>query len=613
MTPGRGLGVAAGALLAGTALCFDPVLPRFGAAKAGLATLLLVAFLLRFGVGPALARGEGIAIPFRGPLLALLAAMALSLLAATDLFAGARTLLALGGAGLFAGVLRKEGSASRAFLAVAVASGLAVAAYGLLQRAGVDLSAVLRVYESRRYPVSTFGNTNAAAEYVVPCVAVALGGLLHGGLPRALAGATLVVGPLYAGAAGTRAAAVSLAAAALFLGLRDRFLRALGVGAAALLAWGIGFSFRPVGASEAAPAAPSSEGGAVPDSFEVRARIDVSTLRMFAEHAAVGVGAGNFAAAFPPYRDPEEARISSRGFAVESSPETAHCDPLQIAAETGVPGLLALLGLLLAASRACSRTPAIPAAAGAVAIAANSLFRSPLLANPPTLLLFFGLLALVEPDRGKAPSPRASRLGALLLLPVLGLAAFDGARGISSELRLARYFASEERDRAPLEQAVRRNPFDPFLLATLGRDCREHAPVDLARARACLDRALRLRPNEPAWLLNRGIVLAELGLLRDAERDFSRVRVLSPLDPRGPANLAELAARGGRDEEAIRHLREEAALRPGSNPLLRAASGLARKGERSRAERFLRAHLEDFPQDRGRLEVDPLLGPLLPR
>src|SRR5262249_30771196 len=159
-------------------------------------------------------------------------------------------------------------------------------------------------------------------------------------------------------------------------------------------------------------------------------------------HAAVGVGAGNFAAAFPPYRDPEEARISSRDFALESSPETAHCDPLEIAAETGVPGLLALIGLLLVTARACAKASgfAAIAAAGVVAIATTSLSRSPLLPNPAAFLALFGLLGLVEPGRRSGSSPRANRAAALLLLPALALSAIAGARSVSAEFDLARYF-----------------------------------------------------------------------------------------------------------------------------------------------------------------------------
>ncbi len=606
-------GAAAGAVVAGSALYFRPSLPRFEEATAGLAALLLVAFLALFAVLPALARGESFAVPFRGPFLALLAAMGLSLFAARDLHAGIRTILALGGGALFAGALSRETDGGRAFLTVAVASGLAVAAYGLLQRAGLDHPAVLRVYESGRYPVSTFGNTNAATEFVAPCAALSLASLCRGGLPRGLAAATLGLGSLYCGAAGTRAAAIALLAAAAFLALRELSGRTLALGAATLAGWAAGYLLlRPpapaMGGSDPAVAA----GGGAPESFEVRARLYSSTLKLFAEHPALGVGAGNFAVAFPPYRDPEEARLSSHGFAQESSPESAHCDPLHLAAETGLPGLLSLLGLLLSVGRACFRSPG-PAAAGIVAIVANSFFRSPTLGNPPTLLLLFGLLGLVGTGRSHSPSPRASRIGAVLLLPVLVLAAAGGARRLSAESLLARYFASEQRDRGALEEAVRRDPADPFLHATLGRDWLEHQPFGFEEARSHLDRALALRPHEPAWILNRGIALVGLGLDEEAKGAFERARFLSPLDPRGPLYLGKLEYRKGDDQAAIRLLREARGLRPERDFLLEASRELSGRGERARAGRYLRAHLEDSPQDRPRLEADPLLGPLLPR
>jgi O-antigen ligase len=606
-------GAAAGVAVAGTALFFLPSLPRFEEAKAGLAALLLVAFLALFAVLPALVRGESLAIPFRGPILALLAAMGLSLFVARDLHAGIRTILALGGGALFAGVLAREREGEGAFLTVAIASGLAVALYGLLQRAGIDHPAVLRVYESRRYPVSTFGNTNAATEFVAPCVALSLAALLRGGLSRNLAAATLAVGSLYCGAAGTRAAAIALLAAAAFLTLRERSARSLAVGAATLAGWAVGFLLlRPAAPAEARNDPRAGGGGSAPESFEVRARIYASTLRMFTDHPALGIGAGNFPVAFPPYRDPEEARLSSHGFAVESSLESAHNDPLEIAAETGVPGLLALLGLLLSVGRACFRSSG-PAAAGIVAIAANSLLRSPILANPPTLLLLFALLGLVGPARAPSVSPRAGRIGAVLLLPVLWFAAAEGQRGLSAERHLARYFVSEQRDRSALEEAARIDPTDPFLQATLGRDWLEHPPFEFGRARAHLERALAVRPDEPAWRLNLGIALVGLGLDGEAAGEFERVRSLSPLDPRGSLYLGKLAYRKGGDEAAIRWFREARGLRPEAEFLLEAARELAERGDRARAGRYLRARLEDFPQDRSRLEADPLLGPLLPR
>ncbi|MGH7151960.1 MAG: O-antigen ligase family protein, partial [Planctomycetota bacterium] len=348
--------------------------------------------------------------------------------------------------------------------------------------------------------------------------------------------------------AGTRAAAVAILAAAAFLALRERSARSLAGGTGALAGWALGFLLlRPGALPEGKGDPPIGGGGGAPESFEVRARLYASTLRMFADHAVGGVGAGNFAGAFPPYRDPEEARISSRGFAQESSPGSAHSDPLEIAAETGVPGLLALLALLLSAGRACLRSPG-EAAAGIVAIVANSLLRSPVLANPPTLLLLFGLLGLLEPGRGHPSSPRASRIGAALLVPVLGFAAVGGARSLSAEFLLARYFASEQRDRNALEEAARRDPGDPFLVATLGRDWLEHPPFGFEQARDHLDRALSIRPHEPAWHLNRGIALVGLGLDGEAQGEFERVRQLSPLDPRGPLYLGKLEYRKGDDE-----------------------------------------------------------------
>lgn len=65
---------------------------------------------------------------------------------------------------------------------------------------------------------------------------------------------------------------------------------------------------------------------------------------MFLEHPLIGVGKGNYKLMYPRYA----ARIDP---AMVDRPQAAHSLPLHVAAETGVVGLIALVGLLIVALR----------------------------------------------------------------------------------------------------------------------------------------------------------------------------------------------------------------------------------------------------------------------
>ena len=536
------MSAAAGLLVAIAGLFFCPILPDFVAAKAHVAGLLLAALLavetirtVRSGLPPR--------VPFAAPLFALALAFGASLLSAPNRHEGTQSLLALGGGMLLAGAIRPTGRGTRAFFSAVLATALLVSAYGILQRFGIDLPGVRRVYDSARYPVSTFGNTNYATEFVVPCVAAAAA--LAGLAPRRIGVGLLLLGPLYAGIAGTRAGMIALAVALAFLLAKERRLRLLHLAPLALLAAGY-LGLRPSAAAPPPAAAAPAPSAAVPASFEVRWRIARSTLAMLADRPVFGVGAGNFAIAFPIYRDPEEIRISTENFTApfESEVETAHDDPLQLLAETGLAGGAALLFLAVALARAILRAKgpaALAASTALVAVAANSLFRSPLLDNPPTLLLSFGLLPFLAP-RSATPerSSPAVRLGGVLSIPLLAIAAYASARGLAADFALADAYRSGFTDRAALERAHRLAPRDGRISSWLARDLDGRDPRDPARALHLFDLALRLRPNDPAALENRGILHAKEGRLEAARADLERARDLNPLHPRIRANLEEL-------------------------------------------------------------------------
>jgi Flp pilus assembly protein TadD len=140
------------------------------------------------------------------------------------------------------------------------------------------------------------------------------------------------------------------------------------------------------------------------------------------------------------------------------------------------------------------------------------------------------------------------RAGGALSLPLLVLAAVEGANGLRAEFALADYFRSGLADRAALERAKRLAPRDGKIAAMLGRDLDGREPRDPARALEMFDLALRLRPNDPAALENRGILHAKEGRFEAARADLERARALNPHHPRILRNLEELERleRGGR-------------------------------------------------------------------
>ncbi len=71
------------------------------------------------------------------------------------------------------------------------------------------------------------------------------------------------------------------------------------------------------------------------------------TLKMVRDHPILGIGPDTFAMAFPPYRPPAYDKV----FGIKAFPDRPHNDLLQVAAETGIPGLLFYLWIYAAAIR----------------------------------------------------------------------------------------------------------------------------------------------------------------------------------------------------------------------------------------------------------------------
>ena len=267
--------------------------------------------------------------------------------------------------------------------------------------------------------------------------------------------------------------------------------------------------------------------------FEVRRRIWARVPRMVLDYGLLGTGPGQFAAAFPPYRDPIEARLSDEPLSgQESEVEHAHNDWLQGVSDTGpVGGALWIAFLAVAGARALRRlgaeTQRAALAAAGLAVLANALVRSPLLWNPAAAPLAFAALGTVL---ARAPDPRRRALPARALAFVA----------------LAALVLQVPRARALIEHG-----------AALSAPARRDDPTQLARAlAACPDsvhaRTLAARIEEANEA--RGPAIEE----------WRRVLALRPHRYEALVQLGKLHARAGRDGEAIRLWTRARALRPDS-------------------------------------------------
>ena len=281
---------------------------------------------------------------------------------------------------------------------------------------------------------------------------------------------------------------------------------------------------------------------------EVRRRVWGTLPRLALDHPLLGVGPGQFAAAYPPYRDPAERQLSDRflGERAQSEVEHAHNDWLQGPLEVGlVGGALWLLLLALTALRAAAglRGDALNAALGAAALAVlvNALLRAPLLYNPGAAPLAFALFGAVLAREG---SRRLGRWTVFLLLIGTGLH-LGQARAIA---RHGRLLGSWPECLESYPAALEARPDSVAALSLAARAAEAVGP------RAAIDgweAVLELRPHRREALIQAGNALARAGELERAERRWRYALALDPADPLILGNLMRAAAFAGDVEAAL--------------------------------------------------------------
>lgn len=448
-------------------------------------------------------------------------------------------------------------------LAWLVLVGGVVAALGVLQTMDVD---PVRGIASGQ-AVSTLGNPNFA------------GGLACALLPLALA---LALAP------GDRPIRIAMLACAGFLLAEGVLSKSRGAwlgGAAGLSVFGGFFLFgrlpgevRPIRRFAAASAAGfllvtlgvgamTDVGRRFRESFstgasrKVRESVWAGSLRMVRDKPWSGHGTGGYGAAYVEYREEAEARLSGNASAVEDP----HCEPLRLAAENGVPGLVAGALLLLAvaatARHALARGTGLRPYLLAVGIVSSlaALFVdglvNPLGAVPALALVGWVLVAtlgsLRTVPKGETRVYRPTRSGLLLCaLPgLLGLAAL--AAFATGRLRddVCRREGKEATDPAHAERLFRlaagSDPSARFLLA---QHYSKHG--DHARAAAHARVVTVERPWDGHAWTQLGACEGRAGRLQEAERAYLEAVRLEPVYAEARSGLAYVYHLTGRPAEA---------------------------------------------------------------
>lgn len=415
----------------------------------------------------------------------------------------------------------------------------------------------------------SFVNLNHTAAYLNVAAILALG--RGGWLPGGGQPATRPGGE----AAAWRAAGILCVAGCLASGSRGGML-SLGAVLAAGLWWGRGRRSRnlrlavPLALAFAAIAGLSiyARFSAVEDPYRyMRPRLWGAAIETWTDAPALGIGPGMYEHRALRHNFP----IETAAFRYSKQPSSAHSAPIQVLAEEGVAGLLALVlfaGAAAACLRAAARRGGGPSARARAVLMAAAVagvhafvempFEAP--AIPITLLLLawpvldpprvsdaFAFTRLSWPRPG---NPRVESVAAAMT-PAAALVLAYAFAVAAPYLSFAAAAYAETPGRAPvrIETAARLsehlNPYQPFLgfrraRAALLRVSRLSPPL-LANASESLTRATWLEPGDPGAYLLLGRLYARSfrempgagpGALDRAEREYTAAIDAAPLDAR---------------------------------------------------------------------------------
>jgi len=290
-------------------------------------------------------------------------------------------------------------------------------------------------------------------------------------------------------------------------------------------------------APKVAPTAAPAVSARTQNTLEVRTEIAASCWQMFRDAPVLGHGLGGFAIDYPRYRSQREIELSSLDRQFESSVSTAHDDWLQIPVEGGLPALLLVLWGALRIGRRCldDRPRALPL----LTLAALMAVRSPL-GNAPCAAL--ALLCAGRRDTVASPGPVFRRRWDRLLFGAFAaLLVLAGIGPLLLNQRFAPYQEARAHDRpGDLAALAAANTWlfaDARVDHLLAQEYRNAGRRD--DALAAIDRALELRPYEPAYHRLRAELLVQVGRIPEAKQTLDTA---ARLDPGHPELLLQHAA-----------------------------------------------------------------------
>ncbi len=430
-------------------------------------------------------------------------------------------------------------------------SGLAVALYGLLQKAGVDSLAGLPTYLPYGRLTSLQGNPVYLGSCLLMLLPVALHFALAGkGADRPFGGMVFLAASVTLALTLSRSAWLGAAAACgAYVVWTGRVRARWVVLGAVLLAGGLILVVR------ARP---------VTQSDSMRLHLWQSSLRIFEEDPWLGSGPDTFQSALGRAMTDGYLRTHGR----LTSQNSAHNDLLQVLSTTGLAGILAYLWLLLGIARSARQALADPArrdAAAALAAGLLGLFlQAKLNAAPLASFVLAALFAGLLARRSDARLPRAASIpAALYCLAALLLSGLIYRADAAQMAAIAHADAGRHRQALnAYRRASNLNPAEPsYQLA------RVRLLLNLAKAapspdvrQSLLDEASAAARRSSAWrpasvIAQRTLAVTSLmkGDLIEAERAYDRALRLDRGLPGLLESRIKLARRRG-DEAKAREL-----------------------------------------------------------
>ena len=517
--------------------------------------------------------------------------------------------------------------------------GQVVALLGLLQYFGVHLIPLPEQYGD--HPVSTLGNPNFVAHYLCMVIPVAAALFLHtdSRWERAWIGTVLLTSGVHLlitrSRAGWLVALVALALVAIAARRQVRIFSVLGraILLAVLLisaAWILAGEIR-LGSGErlterfeyiATDSWQRAQSAVDLQDFSIAMRriIWMDTVNLIRSSPFLGTGPGNFELHLPAHRS--LTRHREWEVLMGTYPQVAyraHNEYLELAAETGIAGLVTFLwmtGVLIwsgfgVAKRLApqARLPAIGCLAAILGMLLHSIF-SFNFQDPTAAAHFFLLSGLViavgrNPDNEKVVRLEV-RYARPALVAVAVLAAFGGVCQAYSYLAgdffylqgVKMYLQHGHANRAKMkfERAIEWREHDFRYHRMLGQ--MELVKGRLLSAETAVSRSLALHPNNAPALKLFGETLLKKGDLGSAEESMKRLTQLRPLDVEGYRLLALARRSNGRHDQAVEAWRQALAFRP-EDPSLIGSMGFeyAQAGDLDKAKAVLLRAASLKPQD----------------